>query len=98
MNALEMNLCYDRIELINREQRRQIEIHKWIQSEKSGYDLKDEATLEWIEKYAPLFRKWAESLPYTCMHCGACKGPNAVGMCPTPFDQKRIDFIEKDKN
>jgi hypothetical protein len=88
---------YDRIEFINREQKRQIEIHKWISSERVGYDRGDEAKLEWVEKYAPIFRRWAEKLPYTCVRCRERCSNNREGMCYNPFDVCRIEYIEKDQ-
>ena len=69
MTTSELRTNYNHIALINREQKRQIEIHKWLVSERLHRDAGDEAVLEWAEKYAPLFRKWAESLPYNCMSC-----------------------------
>ena len=35
----------------------EIDVHKWIESEKAGHDLGDQAAKEWIEKYAETFRK-----------------------------------------
>jgi hypothetical protein len=93
MNSLDLD--HDHIEIINLEQKKRIEIHKWITSEKAGRDLGDEAILEWVEKYAPVFREWAESLPYTCVHCGCCNGPNGKGLCPKPFDPIRLKFLEQ---
>jgi len=97
MDSLDQILSLECIEAINKEQRRQIEIHKWIQSEKCGRDLADEAVLEWIEKYAPLFRKWAKTLPFTCVNCGSCPGPKSNGMCTRPFDEERLKFIESNR-
>jgi hypothetical protein len=37
------------------EQRREIERHKWIESEKAGKDLGTEAVIDWILKYADIF-------------------------------------------
>jgi hypothetical protein len=31
--------------------------HKWIESEKAGYDLGDKALLDWIDKYSDQLRK-----------------------------------------
>ena len=36
-------------------QDREIEKHKWIESEKAGRDLGTDAVLDWIRKYADLF-------------------------------------------
>ena len=34
---------------------KEIEIHKWIESEKVGYDLGNEAVIDWIKNHAPHF-------------------------------------------
>jgi len=36
---------------------REMEKHKWIESEKAGLDLGKEAVLDWITKYAETWRK-----------------------------------------
>ncbi|ROQ92094.1 hypothetical protein [Desulfosoma caldarium] len=36
--------------------------HKWIESEKAGRDLGQEAVFDWIEKYAEGFRRHYEPL------------------------------------
>jgi len=36
-------------------QRREIERHKWIESEKAGRDLGMDAAIDWILKYADIF-------------------------------------------
>lgn len=37
-----------------------IEKHKWIESEKAGYDLGVFAELDWVNRFAALFRtEWA---------------------------------------
>ena len=41
----------------NEMQRQEILRHKWIESEKAGRDLGQEAVLDWIRRYAALFRK-----------------------------------------
>jgi hypothetical protein len=32
--------------------------HKWLESEKAGYDLGDQAVWDWVEKYAYEFREY----------------------------------------
>lgn len=32
--------------------------HKWIESEKAGYDLGDQAVWDWVQKYAHEFREY----------------------------------------
>lgn len=39
-----------------KDQIKEIEIYKWIESEKCGYDLGNEATKSWIKKFAKEFR------------------------------------------
>jgi predicted transcriptional regulator len=35
--------------------------HKWISSQKAGYDRGTEACMEWIKNHAKDFRNWAEA-------------------------------------
>ena len=35
----------------------EINVHKWIESEKAGYDLGNEAILDWIRNHAKQFRE-----------------------------------------
>ena len=43
------------------DQIKEMEIHKWIESEAAGHDLGDKAIKDWILKYAVEFRKeWEE--------------------------------------
>ena len=41
----------------NEMQLREIERHKWIESEKAGRDLGDDAAFDWIRKHAVAFRE-----------------------------------------
>lgn len=41
----------------NQRQIEAMEIHKWIESEKAGYDLGPAAHRDWIEKYAAQFHE-----------------------------------------
>lgn len=45
-----------------KDQLHEIDIYKWIESEKYCRDLFGIAEFEWIEKYAKLFRKYWESV------------------------------------
>ena len=38
----------------------EIKKHRWIESEHAGHDLSSEAELDWIHKYAALFREHIE--------------------------------------
>lgn len=40
----------------NEAQVEEIKRHKWIESEKAGYDLGEQAVRDWILKYAKQFR------------------------------------------
>ena len=35
----------------------EIDRHKWIESQKAGYDLGDRAVFDWVEKHAAAFRR-----------------------------------------
>lgn len=39
----------------------EIKKHKWIESEKAGYDLGKKAETDWIKKYAVEFSIWAHN-------------------------------------
>lgn len=80
----------------NAEEIRQMNIHRWIESEKSQRDLGYGAVLDWIQKYAAQFRDWAETLPEYCVGCG--KNCNRDGTdCIQPFDEGRIKYINDTK-
>lgn len=81
---------------VNLEQARQIEIHKWIVSERAGKDMSDTAVIEWIDKYAQAFRSWAETIPYGCLKCGLCSGCSDKKECCQPFNEERLKRIKKD--
>ena len=80
---------------VNGEQRKRMLDHKYIESQKSGYDLGETAIFGWVDKYAASFRDWAESIPYKCFECGRC----GVGMdgkeCPYPYDPERLRLWEE---
>ncbi len=40
----------------------EIQKHKWIESEKVGRDLGQEAVFDWIERYAEAFRRYYEPM------------------------------------
>jgi len=80
-------LCKQR--LILKEEIRQIQIHKWIESEKAGRDIgHNAAALDWINKYAKSFREYAENISFECQKCGRCSTPQEC--CVNSFirDQK----------
>ena len=45
----------------NKIQMLEMEKHKWIESDKSGFDIGERAYLDWIKKHARIFRnEWVE--------------------------------------
>lgn len=53
--------CVERFKEFMKAQVHEIDVHKWIESEKAGRDLGDVAVAEWIKRYAKQFRKeWEE--------------------------------------
>ena len=86
----------DRQKLIVEEQCRQIKIHKWILGEKLNRDPGVEGEIDWVDKSAADFRTWIETLTFDCAQCGMCD--KGGGECHQPFNQSRIDFLEKAKN
>ena len=82
------------IKKIHEEQRRQMEIYKWIKSEQSGYDLGEACLYEWVQKYAKSFREWAESIPPECVRCGQCLGGGIGVHCTNPFNERRLRLID----
>ena len=52
---------YEKMKKFMSDQIKEVEIHKWIESEKANRDLGEEAIKDWIEKHAADFRKkWEE--------------------------------------
>jgi uncharacterized lipoprotein YddW (UPF0748 family) len=45
------------LRLYNSLQLEEIKRHKWIESEKAGRDLGQDAVIDWIERYAESFRR-----------------------------------------
>lgn len=43
------------LEIYLEQQNKEIERHKWLESEKAGRDLGEEAVIDWIMKYADRF-------------------------------------------
>ncbi|MEJ5347993.1 MAG: hypothetical protein WHS46_04810 [Desulfosoma sp.] len=43
-------------------QLQEIQKHKWIESEKAGRDLGQDAVFDWIEQYAEDFRRYYEPM------------------------------------
>lgn len=41
---------------------KEMQKHRWIESEKAGRDLGESAYLDWVRKYAKNFRAWWNSL------------------------------------
>lgn len=74
------------------EQVRQIQIHKWIESEKNQRDMSEEAVRGWVEKYASGFRKWSNSIPELCLNCG-CNCQKDSSECIQPFNDLRLQKL-----
>jgi midasin (ATPase involved in ribosome maturation) len=52
---------YEKMKKFMSDQIKEVEIHKWIESEKANRDLGEEAIKDWIIKHAAEFRKkWEE--------------------------------------
>lgn len=50
----------------NKTQMVEMDRHKWIESEKKGFDLGEQAYLDWVEKHSAQFRKeWLEEQQLT---------------------------------
>ena len=86
-----------RIRQINEEQKRQIALHRWIESEKAGRDLKEEAEIDWVDRFASSFRNWVETVPSECLKCGLCENGTNCKFCRNPFNPNRIKRIEEMK-
>lgn len=84
----------DHVKQVNCEQKRQIEIYKWLESERAGRDLSDNAAIEWIRKYAISFREWAETIPYECKKCGLCQDCGNKEECCQPFNEERLKRLK----
>ena len=78
------------------EQRRHLEIHKWLMSEARGMDVGENAYVDWIKKYAARFTEWANTLPSECIGCGSCIGDTTE--CAEPFNEKRLSILGKSFN
>lgn len=76
---------------VNNEQRKRILEHKWIESEKCGYDIGETAVFGWIETYAESFRAWADSIPFHCFECGFCDSSCHGTDCSFPFESTRLE-------
>jgi hypothetical protein len=85
----------DHIKQVNREQTRQMEKFKWLESERAGHDLSDTAILEWVSKYAVSFREWAETVPYECLKCGLCSCCEGREECCQPFNEERLKRVKR---
>jgi hypothetical protein len=91
-----MNREYDthKMRLVNEEQRRHMERHRLICSNKVGYDIGETGFYDWVEKYAADFRAWVETIPFNCLECGFCTGFGLSGLCHHPFDDERSQRIK----
>jgi len=79
------------------EECRHMQEHKWIESEKAGYNLGETAYFGWVQDYAKDFRSWTDTIPYHCIGCGKCLGKTDRDECPYPFDQERLKHLSRKK-
>lgn len=58
-NNDQRNQCMEHDEFVKflSDQRIEMEKHKWIESEKVGYDLGNCAIMDWVRKYAKTYRE-----------------------------------------
>jgi len=48
----------------------EITVHRWIESEKAGYDLGSEAELDWVRRFAKRFRdEWNAGMIDKTIYC-----------------------------
>ena len=71
----------------------EINRHKWIESQKAGYDLGDRAVFDWVEKHAAQFRRYVqdtfgEHIEYPNGDISPPMDPNATIRCA--FSCRRI--------
>jgi len=51
-------------------QAHEITVHRWIESEKAGYDLGSEAELDWVRRFAKRFRdEWNAGMIDKTIYC-----------------------------
>ena len=53
-----VNMTSEQFRQFMRDEIEEIQRHKWIESEKVGYDLGDRAVQDWICKFAARYRNW----------------------------------------
>ena len=71
----------------------EINRHKWIESEKAGYDLGDQAVFEWVENHAAGFRKRIQKTMHGTIEYpdGSAAPPmDALGTITCSFGCRRI--------
>ena len=74
------------------EQIKQIQIHKWIESEKNHRDMAEDAVNDWVIKYAKGFRSWSNTLSDLCINCPQ-KCQKDSSECLNPFNELRIQKL-----
>jgi len=87
-----------KLKYFNEEQKHQIEIHKWIKSEKEGHDVGEFGCIDWVKNYAAIFKEWSECVPVNCIHCehSGCPGPDKDNECIHPFCPNRLNLLKQD--
>ena len=80
---------FHKTNMVNKEQLQHMERHRWICSEKLGYDVGETGFYDWVDKHAKDFRSWVDTIPFRCLECGFCEGSGLSGLCQHPFDIER---------
>jgi len=70
-------------------------LYEHNESERQGHSLGDDSHIEWIDKYAAIFRDWSNDLPDYCVNCGrGCQKDTTE--CVDPFNPHRVHLLKKD--
>ena len=70
-------------------QRREIERHKWIESQKAGHDLGDQAVFDWVMRYSEDFKRYVAEVLGEKVCCTPI-GDNQKGPQTPPKSQSTI--------
>lgn len=77
------------------EEVRLMDLYEHGESERCRHSLGNESHMEWIKKYAAIFRDWSKTIPEACVNCGLnCQKDTTE--CIDPFNPHRIHYLKKD--
>ena len=77
------------------EEIRLMTLYEHEESEKRGHALGNEGYLEWIKKFADIFRDWSNELSENCVDCGLnCQRDST--QCIDPYNSHRVHYLPKD--